>query len=152
MVNIFTPNINILNNVKQRFQTMISYNDFTDFNKTNYNFSVCDDWGWFHVDEEEPLLQTTIINLHYAPPRPRPRPPIKSILKPVPPVANPFIQTPQNIVQKMHHARLIVDNVYTPGYLPFAYKPNNWDPVSSFNVIKNGLVLGVVLMIYILST
>jgi hypothetical protein len=126
---------------------MISYNEFTDFKKTNYNFSVCDDWGWFHVDEEDPFLQNTIINLHYAPP---PRLPIKPILKPMPPVANPFIQTPPNIVQKMPHARLIIDKVYTPGYLPFAYK-NNWDPASSFNTIKNGLVFGVILMIYILS-
>lgn len=127
---------------------MISYNEFTDFKKTNYNFSVCDDWGWFHVDEEDPFLQDTIINLHYAPPPPQL--PIKPILKPMPPVANPFIQTPPNIVQKMPHARLIIDKVYTPGYLPFAYK-NNWDPASSFNTIKNGLVFGVILMIYILS-
>jgi hypothetical protein len=126
---------------------MISYNDFTNFNKTNYNFSLCDDWGWFHIDEEEPLLQNTIIHLHRGLPPP---PPIKSILKPKQPVANPFIQTPPNIVQKMPHPHLIIDNVYTPGYLPFAYK-NNWDPVSSFHAIKNGLVLGVVLMIYILS-
>lgn len=128
---------------------MISYNDFTDFKKTNYNFSVCEDWGWFYIDEEEPLLQNTIIKLHYAPP-PKPIPQYKPILKPTQPVANPFIQTPPNIVQKMPHARLMIDKVYTPGYLPFAYK-NNWDPASSFNTIKNGLVFGVMLMIYIFS-
>ncbi len=128
---------------------MISYKEFTNFNKTNYNFSVCDDWGWYHVDEEEPLLQTAIINLHRAAPvKP---PPIKPILKPTTPLANPFIQTPPIVAQKIYHARLATDKVYTPGYLPFAYKNNNWDPVSSFNAIKNGLVLGVVLMIYILS-
>lgn len=132
---------------------MISYNDFTNFNKTNYNFSLCDDWGWFHIDEEEPLLQNTIIHLHYAPPPqsiPQYKPILKPILKPIQPLANPFIQTPPNIVQKMPHARLMIDKVYAPGYLPFAYK-NNWDPASSFHAIKNGLALGVILIIYILS-
>jgi hypothetical protein len=122
---------------------MISYKEFANFKETNYNFSVCDDWGWFHVDEEEPLLQTAIINLHYV----APSPPIKSILKPSAPVANTFIQMLPNVAQKMPHARLIIDNVYTP----VCHIKNNWDPVSSFNTIKNGLVLGVVIMIYILS-
>lgn len=127
---------------------MISYNDFTNFNKTNYNFSVCEDWGWFHVDEEEPMLQNTIITLHRtASPLPLPRPPIKSSLKSSPPVANPFIQTPPNIVQKMPHARLVIDKVYASG----SHIANNWNPASSFNIIKNGLALGVILMIYILS-
>jgi hypothetical protein len=125
---------------------MISYNDFTNFNKTNYNFSVCEDWGWFHVDEEDPFLQTTNIHLHYATPLPLP-PPIKSILKRIAPVANPFIQTPPNIVQKMPHARLVIDKVYASG----SHIANNWNPASSFNIIKNGLALGVILMIYILS-
>lgn len=125
---------------------MISYKEFTNFKETNYNFSVCDDWGWFHVDEEDPFLQNAIISLHHAMPLPQ-RQPIKSSLKPTPPVANPFIKTLPNVIQKMPHARLIIDNVYTP----VSHIKNNWDPASSFNAIKNGLVLGVVIMIYILS-
>jgi hypothetical protein len=127
---------------------MISYNDFTNFKETNYNFSVCEDWGWFHVDEEDPFLQNTNIHLHYASPIPLQQHPIKSILKRIAPVANSIIQTPPNVVQKMPHAHLMVDNVYIPG---FNYKNNNWCPASSFNAIKNGLVVGVVLMIYIFS-
>ena len=126
---------------------MISYNEFTNFNKTNYNFSVCDDWGWFHIDEEDPFLKSTIIHLHRVSPSP---PPINSILKHKPLIVNPFIQTPPNFIQKMPHAQLIIDKIYTPGYLPYAFKNNRWDPVSSFNVIKK-LVLGVVLVIYILT-
>ena len=122
---------------------MISYKEFANFKETNYNFSVCDDWGWFHVDEEDPFLQNTIINLRYT----VPPPPIKSILKITAPVANAFIQMLPNVVQKMPHARLIIDDVYTP----VSHIKDNWDPVSSFNAIKNGLVLGVVIMIYILS-
>jgi hypothetical protein len=125
---------------------MISYNDFTNFNKTNYNFSVCDDWGWFYMDEEDPLLQNAIIHLHRtSPPVP---PPIKSSLKNTPPVVNPLFQMSLNIVQKMPHVRVNIDKVYPSSV---SYKNNRWDPVSSFNAIKNGLVFGVVLMIYILS-
>lgn len=127
---------------------MISYNDFTNFNKTNYNFSVCDDWGWFHIDEEEHLLKNTIIYMHYtSPSAPEYKPIVKPILKTKAPVSNPFIQMIQNVVQKMPHARVNIDKVYPS----ISYNKNSWDPVSSFNAIKNGLVVGVILMIYILS-
>jgi hypothetical protein len=137
---------------------MISYNDFTNFNKTNYNFNLCDDWGWFHIDEEEHLLKNTIIYMHYTAP---PIPQYKSILKSRPPVDNPFIQKLLNIVQKMPRAYVTIDKVYPSGCLPLAYKKNdnannainanNWDTVSSFKTIKNGLIFGAMLMIYIFS-
>ena len=124
---------------------MISYNDFANFNKSNYNFSVCDDWGWFHIDDENHLLQNTIIYMHYTSPQ---IPQYKPIIKSTHPTTNPFIQTPPNVAQKMHHAHLTIDKVRTSRSY---YKNNNCDIVSSFNTIKNALVFGVMLMIYIFS-
>lgn len=122
---------------------MISYNEFINFNKTNYNFSVCDDWGWFHIDEEN-LLEDPIVYLHYkSPPIKTPDHPYKSILKKR---HNPHIQSPLNIVQKMPHAHLTIDNVY----LPVSHSPSyNNSLRSSFNCIKKGILFSVLLVMYI---
>ena len=123
---------------------MISYNDFTDFDKTNYNFSLCDDWGWFHIDEEEEnALKNAFNYMHYTVPQIQP---YKSILKKR---CNPFTQNALNITQKMPHVRITIDNVYKSVSPPSPY--NSCTLGSSFGTIRNGLIFGVILMIYMLS-
>lgn len=144
MKNFYTFSINIFatNILTNTSVIMISYAEFTNFNKTNHNFSICDDWGWFY-DEENMILPDIICHPHYTPAPTNKTPSYKSILK-------------QNYPVEVHSQLPVNDTklMSFPASPPqrSCYKNDETRKTQFPGYFQNGLIFGIFVIIYICST
>lgn len=135
LINIFATNI--LTNTSA---IMISYAEFTDFNKTNHNFSICDDWGWFY-DEEHMILPNIIGHPHYTPVPTNKTQLYKSILKKIYPVGNPVLP--------LNDTKLMPSPLLPPQRS--SYKNDETRKTQFSGYVQNGLIFSILVIIYICS-